>query len=189
MRAPARQRPQLDLNHIDQSQHQEDAPADRTRRGNQVPDPEQVFVDPGQVEGEVAAEVEGPGEAGRSGGDPDGLLEAQGDEAGEEEGAEGVDVEGDEVFGDLASGGAGGVVVWVDEAVGGVGGVPGEADEDGEGEEGIDVDDAIEGCYVYGSGEFGRWGGGVHFPAEGGEWNGVWGGEGMGTGSTRRRKA
>lgn len=26
-----------------------------------------------------------------------------------------------------------------------------------------------------GGGEFGRWGGGVHFPAEGGEWNEVWG--------------
>lgn len=36
-------------------------------------------------------------------GDPDGLLEAQSYEAGEEKGAEGVDVEGDEAFADVGS--------------------------------------------------------------------------------------
>ena len=39
-------------------------------------------------------------------GDLDGLFESQGDEAGEEEGAEGVDVEGYEVLGDGGAGGA-----------------------------------------------------------------------------------
>lgn len=61
-------------------------------------------------------------------GDPDGLLEAQGDEAGEEEGAEGVHVEGHEVLGD---GGAGDAGLVHDEGVGGVGRVPGQPDEDG----------------------------------------------------------
>lgn len=61
-------------------------------------------------------------------GDPNGLFDAQGDEAGEEEGAEGVDVEGDEVLGDFGGGGAG---LIGDEPVGGVVGVPSQADEDG----------------------------------------------------------
>ena len=75
------------------------------------------------------------------GGDLDGLFESQGDEAGEEEGAEGVDVEGYEVLGD---GGAGGAWGWVDENGFGVGGgVPGEAEEESEGEEGVHVDDAV----------------------------------------------
>lgn len=60
-------------------------------------------------------------------GDPDDLLETQGDEAGEEKGAERVDVEGDEVLGDGRARVAGG---FQDKVVG-IGGVPGQADEDG----------------------------------------------------------
>ena len=74
-------------------------------------------------------------------GNLDGLFESQGDEAGEEEEAEGVDVEGNEVFG---YGGAGGAIGWGNESGGGVGGgVPREAEEEGEGEEGVNVDDAV----------------------------------------------
>lgn len=73
--------------------------------------------------------MERPGVVVTGAGDPDGLLESQGDEAGEEEGAKGVDVEGDEVLGDLGGGQA--VRVEVEGLGGGVGGVPGEADEDG----------------------------------------------------------
>lgn len=58
----------------------------------------------------------------------DGLLEGEGNEAGEEEGAEGVDMEGDEVLGDGRGGGAVGIG---DETVGGVVGVPGQTQEDG----------------------------------------------------------
>ncbi|KAL1809020.1 hypothetical protein ACET3Z_026010 [Daucus carota] len=59
--------------------------------------------------------------------DPDHLLETQCNEAGEEKRAEGVDVEGDEILGDIGSGEAFRVGY---EAVVRVGWVPGEADED-----------------------------------------------------------
>ena len=55
-------------------------------------------------------------------GDPDGLFEAQSDEAREEEGAEGVDMEGHEVFG---FGGIRGAILVVDEGVARVVWVPG----------------------------------------------------------------
>ena len=56
------------------------------------------------------------------------VFESQGDEAREEEGAEGVHVERNEVFGNGGSGCACGVVV-ADEVVGGAGG--GDAEEEG----------------------------------------------------------
>lgn len=66
--------------------------------------------------------------------DLDGLLESEGDEAGEEEGAEGVHVESNETLGGVGPGGAS--LVGADKHGGGVGGgVPIEADEDREGEE------------------------------------------------------
>ena len=93
-------------------------------------------------------------------GDPDGLLEAECDEAGEKEGAEGVDVEGDDVLGYLGRGGA---VQVVDEAVVRVGRVPSQPDEDSQREEGVDVDDAVERRYVDAGAEPGRSGDAVHF--------------------------
>lgn len=73
--------------------------------------------------------------------DPDSLLEAESDQAGEEEGAEGVDVVGDEVALDGGAGGAPRVPV---EGVVRVPRVPGEPDEDGEREEGVHVHHAVE---------------------------------------------
>lgn len=53
-------------------------------------------------------------------------------------------MEGDQIFGNFEGRRAPGRLGGVDEAVVGVGGVPGEADEYGEGEEGVDIDDAVE---------------------------------------------
>ena len=74
-------------------------------------------------------------------GHPDGLLEGGGNEAGEEEGAEGVHMEGHEVLRGGRVGDAGGSrvhqgVVWI-------GGVEGEAKEGCHGEEGVDGDYAV----------------------------------------------
>lgn len=69
------------------------------------------------------------------------LLEGEGDQAGEEEGAEGVDVEGDEVALDGGARGAPGVRV---EGVVRVPRVPRQPDEDGEGEDGVHVHHAVE---------------------------------------------
>lgn len=90
MATPTPQSPQLYLNDIDQSKHQANAAGNRTGSGDQVPDSERSLVDVGEVEGE--------GENGvvmGAGGEAEGLLQAQSDEAGEEETREGVDVEGD----------------------------------------------------------------------------------------------
>jgi len=109
-----------------------------------------------QLDGEV--EIGGASEA-------DGLLEGEGDKAGEKEGAEGVDVEGHEVLGYRRGGRAGGIG---DEAVGGVVGVPGEAEEDGESEEGVHVHDGVQGGDVEtGNGRRGR--GRRHFGDNGGD--------------------
>ncbi|CAB4270860.1 unnamed protein product [Prunus armeniaca] len=132
--APATQSPELDLHHVDESQHQEHAPANRTRTRDEHPDPEGGAVDPGEELGRVV---------GRGSGDPDGLLEGDGDEAGEEEGAEGVHVEGHEVLRDAGPGAAGGGVVYLNQGVVRVVGIPGQADEDGQGEEGVHVHDTV----------------------------------------------
>ena len=79
---------------------------------------------------------------------PDGLLDGRGDEAGEEEGAEGVDMEGDKALTNGRVSDAGRVGD-AGEGGGRVGGrVPSDAEEDGERKERVDVDDAVEGHYV-----------------------------------------
>lgn len=118
--AAAPQRPQLDLDHVDEGQHQEPAPEHGADGGGDDPGAQERPVDarrPAVRAGEV-----------------DGLLEAEGHEAGEEEGSEGADMEGDEVLLHLRPGDA--VGRWESFVAGagaGGGGVPGEADEDGEG--------------------------------------------------------
>lgn len=75
-------------------------------------------------------------------GDSNGLLDAQSDEAGEEERTERVDMEGDEVF---SYSGCGVAKRVGDEAVVGVVGVPGKTDEDCQREERIHIHDAVDG--------------------------------------------
>lgn len=139
MGAATCQSPELDLDDVDESQHEEDAPRNGAHARDQHSDPEDGFVDPDQELGGV--EDGAPS-------DPEGLLEAQGDEAGEEEGAEGVDVEGDEVFGDGVARDAVGVVLQVDEGVGRVARVPCQPDEHGQGEQRVHVDDSVQGRHV-----------------------------------------
>lgn len=129
---------ELDLDHIDERQHEKDAAANGAQARDEHPGAEERAVDPGENLGGVVGGD--PGEA-----DP--LLEAQCDEAGEEEGAEGVHVERHEVLGD---GGVGSAVWILDEGVGAVAGVPRQPDEHGQGEEGVHVDDAVQGRHVDG---------------------------------------
>lgn len=119
---------ELDLDHVDEGEGKEAAPEHGSDCRREDPAAEQSLVDPGGAP--MRAHY------------PDRLLEAEGDEAGEEEGGEGEDVEGDEILGDAVADCAVGVG---ESAVGIAGGVPGEAHEDGEGEEGVDVDDTVEG--------------------------------------------
>ncbi|PON56525.1 LOW QUALITY PROTEIN: hypothetical protein PanWU01x14_180930 [Parasponia andersonii] len=119
VRAATTEGPELDLDDVDQSQHEESAAADGADAGDEHPDPEDGPVDPAEEPGRVV---------GGAPADPNPLLEPDGDQAGEEEGAEGVDVEGDEVFGDLGAWVAARVV---DERVIRVGRVPGQPEEDG----------------------------------------------------------
>lgn len=86
--------PQLDLNHINQSQHQKHTPANRSQTGDNHPESERRLVNI------VNHRIDPSREVKRRGRDvePHGLFEAQSDEAREEEGGEGVDVEGDEIL-------------------------------------------------------------------------------------------
>lgn len=142
--APTSQSSKLDLDHIDQSQHQEGAPGHRADTRDQHPNSEDRSVDVGEELNRwvVAGAL----------GDSDGLLEAHCDKAGEQEAAEGVHVEGDEILPNGRARDAGAVR---DKGVFGVSGVPGQADEDGQGEEGIHVHDAVEGVDVDAGGHFG----------------------------------
>lgn len=127
MQTPASQSAELNLNQIHQRKHQEDASKHRPRRRHQDSCPEcrRVNMDSHGDTAHLTTALA----------NPDGLLESKGNEAGEEEGAEGVDVEGDEILahgrvGDAgrlgdAREGDGRVSDWV----------PSEAEEDGEGEE------------------------------------------------------
>ncbi|QHO02878.1 uncharacterized protein DS421_13g427550 [Arachis hypogaea] len=134
----------LDLDNVDECEHKEGASSNRASAGDEHASAEGGAVDAsgdelnggGVVDGEVVVVVTGKA---------DGLLEGEGDEAGEEEGAERVDVEGDEILGDGGGGRAGWIGV---EVVRGVVGVPREADEDGEGEEGVHVHDSVQCCNV-----------------------------------------
>ncbi|QHO59029.1 uncharacterized protein DS421_3g95610 [Arachis hypogaea] len=134
----------LDLDNVDECKHKEGASNNRAGAGDEHASAESGAVDAsgdelnggGVVDGEVVVVVTGKA---------DGLLEGEGDEAGEEEGAERVDVEGDDILGDGGGGRAGWIGV---EVVRGVVGVPREADEDGEGEEGVHVHDGVQCCNV-----------------------------------------
>ncbi|PON87620.1 hypothetical protein TorRG33x02_166130 [Trema orientale] len=86
VRAATTEGPELDLDDVDQSQHEESAAADGADAGDEHPDPEDGPVDPAEEPDRVV---------GGAPADPDPLLEPDGDEAGEEEGAEGVDMESD----------------------------------------------------------------------------------------------
>lgn len=73
---------ELDLDHVDEGQREEAAAQNGTDGGGDDPAAQQCFVDARR------GAVVGADEA-------DGLLEAQRDQAGEEKGGEGQDVEGD----------------------------------------------------------------------------------------------
>ena len=136
METPTGQSPELDLHQIHQSHHQEPAPEHRPQPREQHAEPQHRHVHVSLVD----RHRKSPALAGL-----DGLLEGERDEAGEEEGAEGVDVEGDHGLGDGGGGGAGGR-----GGQRGKGGwVPREPQEDGEGEERVHVHDAVQGHYVH----------------------------------------
>lgn len=130
---PATEDPQFYLNQIQQRRHQKPTPEHRPDCRCQHPHAQSRRV--GHTLPSVPA-----------GDDSDCLLQCRRDQAGEEEAAEGVHMAGNEALGDRIGGGAGAVVVVGEEVGGGVGGwVPGDTEEDGEGEKGVDVDDAVEG--------------------------------------------
>lgn len=127
--AAAPEPPELDLDDVNESEHEEAASKDGADGGGKDAGAKQHPVD-----------ARSPGVAGLVD-EADGLLEAESDEAGEEEGSEGENVEGDHVLRHLVPGGA---VAGGEGAVRGVGWVPGEAHEDGQGKEGVHVDDAVQ---------------------------------------------
>ena len=92
MEAATANGPKLDLDDIDESEHEETTAADGADAGDEHSDPEDGLVDPAKKPDWVVSGAPA---------DPNPLLESDGDEAGEEEGAEGVDMEGDKVFGDF----------------------------------------------------------------------------------------
>ena len=145
---PTTQYPQLDLNQVNQSHHQEPTPENRPECRNEYAGPQRgrVKMPHGDAQHLITATATDPNFTAAFA-NLDGLFESQGDEAGEEEGAEGVDVEGHEVFCDCGAGYA----PSADEGGGGVvGGVPREAEEEREGEERVDVEDAVQGHDVDG---------------------------------------
>ncbi|KAK8671838.1 hypothetical protein V6N13_038423 [Hibiscus sabdariffa] len=122
MSAPTSQSPDLDLNHINQSQHQKQTTGNRPSTGNHHADPKQRLVNIDVLENLGAAEIDADVE-GMGFGELDCLLEGQSYEAGEEERAEGVDVEFDQILGDFRAGKTFGG--WVYENVAGIVGIPG----------------------------------------------------------------
>lgn len=128
---PTTKIPQFNLNQIQQRRHQKSAPKNRPDRRRHHP-----HAQPRRVGHTVVAAADSSNR----------LFQRQGDQAGEEEAAEGVHVAGNETLGDGGGGGTVAVLVFGEEVGGGIGGgVPGDAEEDGEGEEGIDIDDAVKG--------------------------------------------
>ncbi|KAF5446839.1 hypothetical protein F2P56_032437, partial [Juglans regia] len=137
IQTPTSQYPQLDLNQIHQRHHQEPAPENRPDGGYEYPKPQRGHVKVPHGDDKRLAAAKDPGFP-----NFDGLLEGQGDKAGEEEGAEGVHVVSHEVFGDVGPGSA--RFVGADERGGeSAGGVPREAEEERQGEKRIGVDDAV----------------------------------------------
>lgn len=144
--APAGQHPEPNLDDADHGQHQEEAAHDRADCRANHPEPEDLDVDVGPDGLVHVLAVE----------EVDGELEALGDEGGEEEEAEGDDLEDQELLDDVDAGVAGAGVL---EAVLGRGG-EGEPHEDGDGEEGVHVHEAVEGGHLDARGGGGGGGGG-----------------------------
>ncbi|CAI0540254.1 unnamed protein product [Linum tenue] len=138
VQTPTTQNPQFDLHQVHQRQSQEPTSQNRTQSRNQSPQPQGLEIDMNQrlivtrsqhiinnSGGEIGSASNISGAVVR---EYDGLLDCQGDEAGEEERAEGVDVEDEEVL----AGGRGSGAGWVgDERCGGAGDGLGEAEEEG----------------------------------------------------------
>jgi maltooligosyltrehalose trehalohydrolase len=135
---------ELDLHDVDERHHQEPAPAHGAHRRRQDPDAERHPVDHGRAADGGSAAAAAPEAVVRVGAHD--LLEAERDDAGEEEAGEGEDVEQDEVGLDAVPRGAGGA-----QAVGAAGelgpvggGAPRQADEGRQGEERVHVHDAVQ---------------------------------------------
>jgi hypothetical protein len=132
---PARQQPQPDLDDVDHGQHEEQAAHDGAGGGAQHAEPEDFEVDVG-AEGLVdVLAVE----------QVDCQLQALGNKGGEEEEAEGDDLEDYQLPHHVDAGVAGRVVPQALLVRGG----EGEAHEDGDGEERVRVDDAVQGGHVH----------------------------------------
>ncbi|GAB2282392.1 hypothetical protein Dimus_016937 [Dionaea muscipula] len=132
--APAAEQPEPNLDHIHHRKHQEEAPHHAAHGGTQHPGSQDPSIDMG-TEGLiriVAVEY------------VDGQLQPLGYEGGEEEEAEGDDLEGEQPFSDADAGRTERV-----EVEGLLSrGCEGEADEDCDREERVDVYEAIECCDV-----------------------------------------
>ena len=98
MQIPTTQPPQFDLNQVHQGHHQEPASENRPECRDQRTDPQTHLVNMAHV-GTKKLGVGATISTITTCSDLDGLLESQGYEAGEEERAEGVHVEGDESLG------------------------------------------------------------------------------------------
>ncbi|KAJ1422022.1 hypothetical protein SESBI_13351 [Sesbania bispinosa] len=124
---PTSQSSQLDLHQINKSHHQEPTSENRSKSRNESSQPQSHGVN---FHNEANTTVHDPVAGGSSNvvdgalANVDDVFESQGDEAGEEEGAEGVHVVGYEAFSDRGCGGAGGI--GADEGVVGVGGCDAE---------------------------------------------------------------
>lgn len=129
--APTRKHPEPNLNHIHHRQHQKQAPHHRPHGRGQHSEPEHLQIDVGSEDLVDVLAVQ----------QIDRQFEALRHQGGEEEEAEGDHLEDEELSRDVDAGVAGGGVL---EAVLPRGG-EGEPHEDGDGEEGVDVHEAVEG--------------------------------------------
>jgi len=132
---PARQHPQPDLDDVDHGQHEEQAAHDGADGGAHHAEPEDFEVDVGS-EGLVdVLAVE----------QVDCELQALGDQGGEEEEAEGDNLEDQKLPRHVGAGVAGCVVLQTPLVRGG----QGEPHEDGDGEERVHVHEAVKGGHVH----------------------------------------
>ncbi|KAE8038128.1 hypothetical protein FH972_010670 [Carpinus fangiana] len=131
---PAGQHSQPDLDDVDHGKHEEHATHDGSDGGGHHSEPEDFEVDVG-AEGliDVLAVEQVECE-----------LQALGDKGGEEEEAEGDNLEDQQLPGHVVVGVAGRLVLQAALVRGG----EGEPHEDGDGEERVDVDEAVQGSHV-----------------------------------------
>lgn len=135
---PARQHSQPDLDDVDHGKHEEQATHDGSDGGAHHSEPEDFEVDVG-AEGLIdVLAVE----------QVDCELQALGDKGGEEEEAEGDNLEDQQLPGHIDAGVAGRVVLQAALVLSG----EGEPHEDGDGEERVDVDEAVQGGHVHAGG-------------------------------------